>query len=144
MGLFDDALDAARAAVKETYGRAMTLTAMTKAGDFKPAAPDPNRPPLTITGTLHEHVTPSASRAAEDTIIERSDGDRPGTKFGVDLAAAPTRIGFDVADLGGWMPPEGTIITMGAAPGIRTFRVSYAGPQNAGRITFYVTEVVTP
>lgn len=138
MSLFEEALGRAREAVDGTYGQPMTVTAMV-ASDYKAAVPDPQRPPLTgIIGVLHEHVT---AKGGEPSVIERSDGGRPGGRFGVDIAAAPTRISFAVDTLGGWIPPEGTRIRLDGSG--RLFEVNLAAPQNGGRIAFHVSEVTS-
>lgn len=136
MSLFDDTLAAARTAVRATYARAMVVTAMT-AGEYRAATPDPTREPLAIEGVLHEHVI--TRRGGEEAIVERSDGGRPGGRFGIDLAGAPTRISFDLDALAGWIPPAGTIVALDDSS--RRFEVTHAAPPNGGRIFLYVTEI---
>lgn len=136
MSIFDDALAAARGAVKTTFARPMTITAML-VSDYKGAVPDASRPAYTIDGVLHEHAT--GRGGSEEPITERSDGQRPGGRFGVDLVAAPTRISLDVADLAHGIPDAGTVITLADA---RRFEVLRAAPPNGGRVFLYVTELV--
>ncbi len=136
MSIFGEALLAARAAVTGTYAVPMTVTAMVSS-DYRGPTPDPNRPPLVdVPGILHEHVVQRRG-VDEATLVERTDGGRPGGRFGVDVAAAPIRISFDLADLGGWEPTADTRIAVGS----RLFEVTHPAPQAAGRIVLFVTEI---
>lgn len=135
MSLFSEALALARETVTATFAGPMTLTAMI-VSEYKGGAPDPSRAPLTIPGVLHEHST---RRGGEEGITERTDGGRPGRSFGIDMATAPTRISFDLADLGGWVPPQGTRIAEDASG--RCFEVTHPAPPNGGRVFLYVTEL---
>lgn len=140
MSIFGDALGAARDGVRDTYAVPMTITPVV-ASDYKGAHPDPNRPPLPCgSGILHEHVINRRGAGdREGGVIERTDGGRPGGRFGIDIASAPVRISFDVADLGGWLPPQGTWIDIDGTG--RRFEVTHAGPISAGRVTLFVTEL---
>jgi len=142
MGLFDDALGNARDAVKATFGRPMTFTALADVKSIKPSLPDPSRMPLDVIGVLHEFVL---GRRGQSEVIERSDGGRPGGRFGVDLNAGPIRISVDVADLCGWLPPDGTLITIPGQPTdswtVRRFEITQSLPTNGGRQQFFVSEI---
>lgn len=135
---FDDALKAARGAVRHVFSQPMTITAI-RPGEYSAATPDPARPVYTAPGVLHEHTS---RRDGETGITERSDGGRPGGRFGFDLAAAPTRISFDLVDLRHGIPNAGTLIVL--ADGRRRFEVLHAAPPNGGRIFLYVTEIAMP
>ncbi|WP_454919221.1 hypothetical protein [Xanthobacter sediminis] len=134
MSIFDDALAAARDAVRSTFGMEMVITAM-RAGDYTAGQPDPARPAYGAVGVLHEHST---VRGGEDGITASSDGSRR-SGGGVDVATAPTRISFDMADLRHGIPAAGTRIDMPGAG--RRFEVAHAAPPNGGRCILYVTEV---
>lgn len=133
MSIFDDALSAARSAVDATYARAMTVEPR-KEG-YSGSAPDPSRPSFDLRGVLHEF--PSGSHG-EASLIERSDGGRPGGRFGVDIAAAPIRVSFDLAALDGRHIVPGDLVRLLDG---RRFEVTHAAPSNAGRQFFFVTEI---
>jgi hypothetical protein len=137
MSIFADALAAAREAVTGTYAQPMIVTAMV-ASEYRGASPDPARPAFTVPGILHEHVVQRRG-VDEATLVERTDGGRPGGRFGVDVAAAPIRISFDLVDLGGWEPPSNTRITVEASG--RVFEVTHPAPRAAERIVLFVTEI---
>lgn len=137
MSLFEDALAASRDAVSATYAVPMTVTPMVTS-NYGAAHPDPNRAAFVgVPGVLHEHVIGAGGQSKQTALVERSDGGRPGGRFGFDLAGAPTRISFDLVDLGGWVPPEGTRISIDGTD--RVFRVVQPAPVNGGRITLFVT-----
>ena len=143
MALFDDALAAARDSVQATYARPMTFMAMSAVTKYKPAGPDPDRPPLTIDGVLHDFAV---GRRGQSQVVERSDGGRPGGRFGFDLSAASVRISVDDDDLAGWAPAVGTrIVALSRFAGdpSRTFDVTQTLPPNGGRRILYVTEVAS-
>lgn len=140
MSLFDDALAAARQAVTDTYAVPMTLTAIAANGRYKAGAPDPSRPPLTIPGIFHAFAAGHHGRdgaGAQREGVERSDGSRPGARFGADMIAGEEKVSFNTDDLAGWLPPDGTLIDV---PGRGRYRVLQSLPANAGRQFFYVTD----
>lgn len=142
MSIFREALAAARNAVHDTYAEPMTITAML-AGEYRAAVPDPARPALhVVTTVLHEFAARrTAAAGAENAVVERVGEKSFGKAFGFEAETAPTRISLDVAELGDWIPPSGTIFE--ANDSGRRFEVSHAGPQNGGRMTFFVVEIGT-
>lgn len=133
MSIFDDALAAAREAVAATYGQPMSVEP--KKEGYSGSGPDPARPSFVVTGVLHEFAQ---SGHGEPALIERSDGGRPGGRFGIDIAAAPTRISFDVAAIAGRRIAPGDLVLLIDG---RRFEVTHAAPPNAARQSFFVTEV---
>lgn len=134
MAIFDDALAAARDAVKSTFGQSMVVTAL-RASDYCAARPDPAQPAYEVVGVLHEHST---VRGGEEGITVSSDGSRK-SGGGVDIATSPTRISVDVAALRHGVPSAGTWIDIPSAG--RRFEVTHAAPPNGGRVFIYVTEI---
>ncbi|MFC2252490.1 hypothetical protein ACETRX_22835 [Labrys portucalensis] len=127
---FEEAGRVAFAALQDWYGEPVTFQPMA-VGDYA-TGPDPARANVSCIGIV-----------VRKTDVERLMGERPGDKWGPNVAVYPLTAWLPADSFATWRPTEGDRILRHDPPAGQpaTIKVARVGDIRAGRIVLFCNEV---